>query len=343
VKILNPSVFINQMPPAAQLQKTLKAKNLIIFIDERVSEIPFVAQWLTGFPYVLRVSCGENLKTLEEYTRWSKKILPYLQGSLPQESALVVVGGGTAGDFGGFLASTLKRGIGLCHIPSTWLAAIDSAHGGKNGVNVDQFKNQVGTVYHPQKIFLVKELLFSQPSENLTSGNGEALKMAIIQGGSLFASFERTKNIDANFIWKVLPALIQGKYKVVKKDPLEKKGHRRILNLGHTLGHALESKNGLAHGMAVQMGTQFILDWSLELKFIKKSSHERIRKVLIKNTLKPISPISTEHLLSQLSQDKKHSLDGIHCVFVKNIGRPFIKKVKADDFITAAKRWGWAR
>jgi 3-dehydroquinate synthase len=267
-----------------------------------------------------------------------------LSGHSARESAIVVVGGGSVGDWAGFLASVLKRGIAFVNIPSTWLAAIDSAHGGKTALNVDAYKNQVGTFYPATAIYCVKEILDQQPQENVRSGYGEALKMAILAGGPLYKKFIGCKDFNSDFLWKVLPQLVMAKYQVVKRDPFEKLGIRQILNLGHTMGHAIELEQKLPHGLAVQLGLEFSLEWSFREGLIKARDYEVMKSLLVKNRVPPLARLSAERLRLCIQQDKKtHNGDEVGFVFIKSPGKPVYKNVKMDELIQVARDSGWVQ
>ena len=175
---------------------------------------------------------------------------------------MVALGGGSVGDFAGFFASVCKRGLPLIQIPSTWLAAIDSAHGGKNALNVGSMKNQLGTIAFARRIFLSKHLLCGQPTERAQEAMGELAKIAIIDGGPWVKELLAAPESDGELLWRFLSCAVAAKYKVVLSDPLERLSVRHQLNLGHTIGHILEIQHQLPHGLAVAQGLHFALELS---------------------------------------------------------------------------------
>lgn len=332
------------LPAMKDIARAILGENLILIYDERLAGQPQFKKWIQGFHFSYPVRAGENLKQVDDLALHIKRLLPLLSGYAPRQNVIVAAGGGSVGDFAGFMASILKRGVGYVNIPSSWLAAVDSAHGGKTGLNVDQLKNQVGSFYPAQKIYCVKELLFSQPDENVHSAYGEVLKMGLIEGASLFNSLERLKTFDAHNLWKVLPRVVEAKSRIVRKDPNETRGLRHILNFGHTVGHAFEMERLLPHGLAVQIGLQFAVEWSHQLKILKSSYYEHLKKLFAKNQTPLLEPLDKSRFHLHLKQDKKAvSGDRVRFVFLQKPGRTLIQEVKIDEVVSAACQMGWAQ
>ena len=164
----------------------------------------------------------------------------------------------------------INRGVNLILLPTTWLADMDSSHGGKNGLNISGYKNQIGNFYFPKKVEIVKEILFMQPPQRAVEAFGELMKIALISKSNLFSRLKKSQKIDNEFVYKALPLAIQAKNNVVKKDPYEKKKIRHVLNLGHTFAHAMESCFQISHGEAVLYGLVFSLIWSRSDKIISE-------------------------------------------------------------------------
>ena len=175
------------------------------------------------------------------------------------------------GDFTGFLASVYKRGVFLIHIPTTWLSAMDSAHGGKTALNVPPFKNLLGSYCFPQAVLVVKSLLFRLPEKERNAARGELMKIALIQGGSFYKKISKKRIFTHQDFWRFLPLAISSKLQIVKEDPYDEKGRRRVLNFGHTLAHALELRFKISHGEAVLYGIVFAVQWS-EIRFTGPAS-----------------------------------------------------------------------
>lgn len=242
--------FLNHFP---QLSADLCANSILIY-DRKLEKSAGV--FIRQFSARIGVRAGEDLKSWSGTEKILARLL-VLSNDMPKSKMrIVVLGGGSVGDFGGFCASVLRRGVALVQIPSTWLAAMDSAHGGKTALNLAGAKNQVGTYWPAEEVWLIRDLLEAQPLKLEIEARGEIYKSAIIAGGSLF---KRMRNQPS--AWSVLKSVIETKMKIVLKDPFEKKGLRHVLNLGHTIGHVIESELRLPHGRAVLLGLAFAVEW----------------------------------------------------------------------------------
>lgn len=238
----------------------VQKKNAVLIYDRRLTQqaAPLIRQ----FKNSLAVTAGENLKSFAQAEKTIRRLLKRTQNLSRSEVQIVALGGGSVGDFAGFCASILRRGTPLIQIPSTWLSAVDSAHGGKTALNVAAVKNQVGTYWPAHEVWLIEKLLVAQPEARAIEARGEVYKSALIAGGSLFRSVDRSDARNPNQqLWKLLPRVIQAKMQIVRQDPLETQGLRHQLNLGHTVGHVLEAKNSLPHGIAVLLGLAFVIQW----------------------------------------------------------------------------------
>lgn len=321
---------------------SFEGKHILVIYDKYLNSNPEFIRWKSRFRYTYAVQAGESLKDIDRFSRHVKKIRKLI--SLANRELIILgVGGGSVTDFSGFLASVLWRGVTLHLIPSTWLAALDSAHGGKNGLNVGEFKNQIGTFYLPEKIYLVKSILMSQPKERYQEAFGELLKTALISGEGWAKRLIKKQRLTREDFWKLLRPVIATKYKIVKKDFQEKNGVRQILNLGHTLGHVLEKNRGLSHGIAVGQGLIFATKWSTELGFLKKDVTENISQLISSVQGKSrFKKIKQSDLMSGLRSDKKIKNSGkINFIFLDGIGKPVCQRVSLEKIVNEAKRQGW--
>lgn len=314
--------------------------NSVLLYDSALNKHSFFKTWKKSFKHQVHLKAGERLKTIDSYNRTLKKLMT-LKIPQTQDLTFIAVGGGSVGDFVGFIASTFLRGRNFVQIPSTWLAAIDSAHGGKNGLNFQSVKNQIGTVYPAKSVFLVQDLLQSQPLIRLQDALGEVLKIAIINTPTILKKL----NSDHELIdlYKLLPQLIQSKLKVVQTDPLEKKGNRRLLNLGHTLGHAFESHFLIGHGHAVKLGILFAARWSFHLGYLKEKDFIQIWNTIHKSgpidLQVKLKNISTNTAKKLLAKDKKMlSSTQIDFIFIKKIGKVFRQKVALQSIADEMQR-----
>ncbi|MBY0383725.1 3-dehydroquinate synthase, partial [bacterium] len=314
-------------------------KDLLILDSVVDRQMPEIAK---KFRYVYRVQAGESLKNLSAFADHVEKVLELWNQPLSRQSRIVSCGGGSVGDFSGFLASILKRGLRLCQCPTTWLSAIDSAHGGKTALNVNSVKNQVGTFYPAESVVLVKDLLFMQNEERAREGLSEMIKISLVHQPSFFNDLKIEKNLS-DLIWKNLELAIRAKNQIVEQDPLETKGLRKILNLGHTLGHVMESYYQVSHGESVQQGLYFAIEWSSKCGLLPDSHRDSIfRKFhelgsqswLEKTDFQPMPARETVRLAMQ---DKKMNQKAqIDFVFLSEVGVAKVIPVSIDDLIFEA-------
>lgn len=324
MKIHTKKTIKNQIQYCRSLPDIHEApETTVLFYDSILVKNKNTKSWIKRFPHKIALKSGEDLKTLASFTAVLNKITKLTVPKTTQLS-FVALGGGSVGDFVGFLASVYLRGRRLVQIPSTWLSTVDSAHGGKNGLNFLKTKNQVGTFYLADKIYICQDLLMTQPEARLTESMGEIVKTALLRDKKLFEVLESKPNADA--IYKLLPRLISHKYAIVNQDPFEKKGIRRLLNLGHTMGHVFESTFGWPHGVAVLMGIQFSARWSFSRGLLNEKDFIRISMLIesleldqnLNVSLKKLKPIKVRSLLVQ---DKKLiNKSEIDFIFIKKIG-----------------------
>lgn len=326
-------------------------KALLIY-DRRLEENKVAKKWIKSFRYSYPVRAGEKLKDLDRLSDHIEKIFKMFSPFSPKNSGIVSLGGGTTSDFAGFLASILKRGLPVVHIPSTLLAAMDSAHGGKTALNVGGIKNQIGTFYFPQAVCVVRSVLETLPVGELQSAAGELGKMALLEGGKLWHSLNDQFELNFEHFWKVLPDVIEAKNALVKKDPYDQKGERVALNLGHTLGHVLESYFETQHGLAVGLGCQFAIEWSRHRGHLKDHDCQKSIEFLTGPLRQPKASdfIRKHHLMSEtkfikhLQQDKKLAqARQIQFVFIDKVGSSFSRPVAIESLQTEAQRQGWVR
>ena len=307
--------------------------------------------FVESFPNRISMKAGESLKDFKSFPKNLELVLQAWPQPISRSQSLVVLGGGSLGDFGGFIASIVKRGVKLSHIPSTWLAAMDSAHGGKNGLNYEGTKNQIGTFYPANSVFIVRDLLNATPSELRDQSYGELIKMGLVGDSKFFKELMMEKRTADEFIWRFLPMCIEDKYSVILQDPYETKEVRQVLNFGHTFGHALEAQFQWPHGDAVLQGMFFALEWSRQREYISTPLHDQIVSTISNkfdrgpaHQFKWYKKPSVKNMIRWLQADKKIDEDlQILFVFLKNIGKPHLSKVSLDELLEEAQRQNWIR
>lgn len=317
---------------------------LFLIYDKGLEKKKNITNWISSFEHRYAVASGEQLKAIESFPQHIQKISKLTDSLSARSMTIVVLGGGSLGDFGGFVASVFKRGVQLIHIPSTWLAAIDSAHGGKTALNVLGVKNQIGSFYPAEKIYLIKEVLLQQPQIRAHEAFSEIYKVALLSGGSFWSQFSQVEPTSEN-LWKHLPEAISAKYKIVKKDPFELSGHRHLLNFGHTMGHVFETLFQIPHGIAVSYGIRFAIDWSLRRGLMTPRTKQELDQKLSTSFL--LSPTTdgflaknySSRIASLLNDDKKKVQGGkIRFIFCRKPGAFKIESVSIAEILSEVNR-----
>lgn len=288
--------------------------------------------------HVLELDQGEGSKSLDAAAR--------LYGDLAAAGAhrtdlVVTFGGGVVGDVGGFVASTYMRGLRLVHVPSTLLAQVDAAIGGKTGVNLARGKNLVGTIYQPSAVVCDVELLRSCPREEIRSGLAEVLKYGFIADPSLIdlvmAEKPRLDALDDGLLIEIVARCAAVKASVVATDERET-GDRAYLNYGHTFGHAIETVRGfgaIRHGEAVALGMMAAAYTAAELGWIGEDVVSLHRSALSSVDLPVSAELDQAALEAAWQQDKKYA-GGVRFVLLKAMGCPEAGVTVPDGVLRAA-------
>jgi 3-dehydroquinate synthase len=284
----------------------------------RLEELrPAAARWV-----VLEVEDGEAAKTVATAGRLWEAMLA---AGGKRDSRLIAFGGGSVGDLGGFVAGCFLRGIPFVQLPTTLLAQVDAAVGGKTGVDLPGGKNTVGLFHHPARVVSDTAVLPTLPRGELRSGLVEVVKMAALLDPALLAAVEEGLEPllagDPAALEPVVAAAAAAKIGVVERDP-EEAGDRRLLNFGHTLGHAIESAcayGGLRHGEAVGYGILFALRLALR-RGLDPVFAGRLAGLLGRFDLPPLPPLDPAGLLDLMSRDKKARESGLTWVLPAALG-----------------------
>ncbi len=298
----------------------------------------------------LPFSANEKNKSISTVNHYLKKLL---SNNFNRSDLIIGVGGGITGDVAGFVASIFKRGINFINIPTTLLAQVDAAIGGKTGVNTTQGKNLVGSFYQPKLVISDTIFLDSLKRKEMICGYAEILKHAIIKDSKFFDWLRKySKHIFSKNSEKLIYAIkksCQIKIFFVNKD-LNEKSLRMILNFGHTFAHAIEVKNNysksMTHGEAVLAGMILEARLSLIKKICNHHTFNKINKIYIQNnltyTFKKFNKTKTIlSLLPFLRNDKKNDDEKINFILLKNIGKttsPNKFKVSMKEMFKISKR-----
>ena len=275
--------------------------------------------------FICTVEQGEASKSLEVF---GKLLQTMLNHGFSRKDCVVAVGGGVVGDLSGFAASSYMRGIDFYNVPTTLLSQIDSSIGGKTAINFGGVKNIVGAFFQPKKVLIDPVLLKTLPPRQISNGLAEAIKMALTSDKELFDIFEN-KNIENN-IDEIIIRSLNIKKDVVEQDEKES-GLRKILNFGHTVGHGIESSEGMGelyHGECVALGM---------IPMCAESIRGRVIEVLKKSNLYRTLEYDWDKIAEAAFHDKKADGDSVTVTTVSEIGSFEMKKMKCLDVIDWAK------
>lgn len=272
---------------------------------------------------ILVLPDGERAKTLAELEKLAAKLVGL---GADRGSVLLALGGGVVGDVGAFLASIFMRGIPVVQIPTTLLAQVDSAIGGKTGVNLKAGKNLLGTFHQPLAVLVDPDLLATLAEREYRSGMFEAMKYGAIRNPAIFELMESHREAllqrDGAWLEKLITECIRVKAEVVSADEREG-GERRILNFGHTIGHALEAETGyrrLLHGEAVGWGMIAAARIGAAMQVTDRATAQRITTLVQAYGPLPAVKVDGQRILKRLVADKK-TLGGVpHFVLATAIG-----------------------
>lgn len=312
---------------------------LAVIVDENTRKFCYpLIQYLLPAHEVIEINSGEQ----EKHMMTCMQIWRQLTESTFDRKALILnLGGGVIGDMGGFCAATYKRGIDFVQIPTTLLSMVDASVGGKLGIDFNGFKNHIGVFQEPERVFIDSRFLSTLPVEELRSGFAEIVKHCLIADAAKWNEIKG--RALAEFDWNEMIAhSVAIKAKVVTEDPHEK-GLRKILNFGHTIGHAVETwflaipGKRLLHGEAIAIGMIAEAWISQQKGFISVEDLEEITDYLLHIYGKVIiSDEDLQGLLPHTLQDKKNENDQVQCALLEKIGQANYNQIVTSAQIAAA-------
>lgn len=317
---------------------------IFILVDENTHHFclpDFSMNLETDLPIeIIEIEAGEIYKTIDTCDGvW--KALSELGAD--RKSLLINLGGGVVTDLGGFVASTFMRGIDFLNIPTTLLAMVDASVGGKTGVDLGALKNQVGVISLPKMVFVNTRFLKTLPKNQLRSGLAEMLKHGLIFNKDHWNKLQSISNLAGPEMEALIHESVTIKNEIVTEDPTEK-GLRKILNFGHTLGHAIESyflksetKTALLHGEAIAIGLILESFLSTELSELSKNDAIAIKQRILKffDTV-TFSENDISHIIELLKFDKKNTFGNINFVLLKEISAAVIDCKIPDEAIKSS-------
>lgn len=301
------------------LQEWIKERRCFLVTDDHIPQkwVDLVASQLHPLG-IFVLPHGEANKTFDNV---AAALEAMAASRMNRKDAVVALGGGVVGDLAGFAASIYMRGIDFYNIPTTVLAQVDSSVGGKTAVDLGPYKNLVGAFWQPKAVFIDPQVLSTLSKRHIANGLVEALKMGLILDENLVEEFEK-ENPDLE---KIITRSIELKARVVEEDEKEL-GLRKILNFGHTIGHAMEGAHQFAylHGECVAYGM---------LCFLPEGLRERVRPIYERIGLILPEPLAPEKILDLLVHDKKGSADGCDVIVVSKAGQAEIIPMSWNEIL----------
>jgi len=289
---------------------------------------------------VLQISAGEAHKTIDSCLVLWKKLAVL---NLNRKTIVLNLGGGVVTDLGGFVASTFLRGVRFINVPTSLLAMVDASVGGKTGVDFQGIKNQIGVINHPEMVVIDTDFLSTLPKEHFNSGISEMLKHGLIADATHWHRLSENEIHIQAALENIIGDSIAIKNNIVLQDPNEK-NLRKVLNFGHTLGHAIESyflvsnkKKTLLHGEAIAIGLILECFISSKLFDFQEKILETLTEVIF-NYFKKVSftPEDIKHIIRLLKHDKKNSEGNINFVLLRAIGKPELDCKVPEELICEA-------
>ena len=301
-------------------------RKIAIIADDKVPDqwVNIVADQCEN-AFVLRFPAGEGSKC---FTQFEALLEQLADQEMTRKDAIIAIGGGVTGDLSGFVAASYMRGIDFYNIPTTVLSQVDSSVGGKVAIDMGSYKNIVGAFWQPKAVIIDPDVLTTLSSRQVNNGLVEALKTGLIQDPVLVDLFEK-ETLD---LPQIITRSIDVKRKVVEADEKEA-GLRKILNFGHTIGHAIESAYGLdsyLHGECVAMGRLFFIE--------DKALKDRVLKIYDRLDLPKVPDYSIDQLMHYIAHDKKSNRNSVTVVKVKSAGSYILEDLSFDQIRSRLER-----
>lgn len=324
----------------------LEGRTVCIVTDTNVSplyadEVRKELSKVSAKVFLFCFEAGESSKNLDTVQKLYETLI---LNKMDRKGLLAALGGGVVGDLAGFCAATYLRGIDFIQIPTTLLAQVDSSVGGKTGVDFQQYKNMVGAFHQPRLVYMNINTLKSLSDEEFACGMGEVLKTGLICNGEFFRSVCRTQDSvqrrDSEFLAPIIRKCCEIKAGVVERDPREQ-GERALLNLGHTVGHAVEKLMDfkLLHGQCVSIGLAAAAAISRNRGLLTEQEYEEILEGCRMYHLPlSVSGLEAEDILAATKNDKKMEQGQIKFILMDGIGHSFLDRTVTDEELSAGIR-----
>ena len=296
-------------------------ENVFSLYEDRIKSI------MKGLEYfIFKITPGEESKSIENFVEINKFLV---ENNFNRGDAIIAFGGGVVGDLGGYVAASYLRGIDLLAVPTTLLSMIDSSVGGKNGINFMNLKNQVGSFYFPIYVHIDYSFLETLDERNINNGLAEIFKYSVLKDRELFDYLKTADDLDYEMI---IYKSLNIKLDFVRDDERDK-GKRQKLNLGHTIGHGIESLSNyqLNHGESIGIGTIYMAMAAYKLGLAEDDFYKDLIEAFENHNL-PISyDFDTDEILEVLKHDKKIKNNRINVIIPTKIGEVMSKKIDFDE------------
>ncbi|MBS1272253.1 MAG: 3-dehydroquinate synthase [Candidatus Marinimicrobia bacterium] len=321
------------LPHTGQILNELGISGKVAVFTSPTTEKTYLPELLPGLRkngLEVNTKClpsGESTKSIQVAEELYSQLIDW---RFERGSTVIALGGGVVGDLTGFVASTFLRGIQYVQIPTTLLSQVDSAIGGKVGINHPLGKNLIGAIYQPKTVIVDPDLLQTLPTREMLSGFGEIIKFSLIRDFKFFSQIVSGRKAildekQPDFLQDVITKSIRIKTNYITADEFDS-GRQRVLNFGHTVGHAIEAAAGfdaIRHGEAVIKGVQSAVEISENVKLLGTHIATRVHDFLHELTVPSIS-LDVEEVLKRMQIDKKVTDGNVTLVLLKNIGDPII-------------------
>ena len=310
------------------LERVLPEGRTVVITDANIDRL--YPNLVRRFEHII-VGQGEVCKSLQTVERVYRELMAM---GADRSTFILGIGGGIVTDIAGYVAATYMRGVEFGFVSTTLLGQVDASIGGKNGVNVADYKNMVGTFRHPRFVIADVEMLRTLPKRELRAGMAEVVKSAIIADVELFERLERCGEAIYDSMEDMQEAMLGAvavKAHIVKEDEREG-GIRRLLNLGHTLGHAIEKcTHEVNHGEAVAIGMSLVAHAAVRRGDLCEDVAERIDRALMQLGLKLEMPVTMTEMLREVKYDKKKKNNTIRLIVPKRIGECAVVEMSFEE------------
>lgn len=306
----------------SHLKTIVDQKRTVLITDENVFDAH--SKKFKGWNTIV-LKAGEDFKIQATADEVIEQLIEF---EADRKTTVIGIGGGVITDITGYVASVYMRGIQFGFMPTSLLAMVDASIGGKNGVDVGVYKNMVGTIRQPSFILHDMSFLDTLPQKEWENGFAEIIKHACIRDAAMFALLEKNSFKTFQGKKKNVSELVKRnaiiKTKVVQKDEFEK-GDRRLLNFGHTLGHALENQYELMHGQAVAIGMAYASVISQEITGFKEAN--KVARLLLQYDLPTFAEFDRPKVFKVMKMDKKREKTEMNYVLLEKIGKGVVKAI----------------